>query len=149
MSARMLLPLFALALAVPIHAAPAPFQRPAPDDPDVVLRGWIRDQSVAACAPSFITTQTDYESVAKAWGITTPPRVDFRTHFLFVYVSNGRGEVRCEIDGKGDLRGFGGNIPDDGNALSGLRVAAGQRYLIKSFRRSAVKTVNGVALPKK
>ena len=52
----------------------------------------------------MITRQSDYEAVAKAYGIAAPPGVDFRTHFVFVHVSASYGEVRCEIGGNGDLR---------------------------------------------
>jgi len=148
MTARSLLLALPLALAVPVNAAPAPFQRAEAAHPEVVLRGWIHDANVAACAPTFITRQSDYESVAKAWGIANPPRVDFRTHFLFVHVSRGYGgDVNPALD-RGDLKAAAPQPqPVMRECEVGFRVA-GFRYLIKSYRRSEVRSVNGVALPK-
>jgi hypothetical protein len=148
MSARSLLPLLLVLAAAPVHAAPAPFHRPEPARPEVMLRGWIND-GVAACAPSFVTRQSDYESVARAFGIANPPRVDFRTHFVFVHVapaSSASGEPR--IDG-GDLRAAAAPAPAMiRNELRSGFMVSGSRYLIKAYRRNTVRTVNGVALPK-
>ena len=82
--------------------------------------------------------------MAQAWHVASPPKVDFRTHFLAVHVASGYGILRFEIDGTGDLRGVGGH--DLGDDL--IRGGYGPRYLIKSFRRSEVKTVNGLPLPR-
>jgi hypothetical protein len=152
MTARLLLSLvLSLPLCALADAAPAPFQRAAePDRPEVALSGWLHDARLAAGAPSVITRQSDYEPVARAFGIANPPRVDFRTHFLFVHVSSGYGEIRCQIGTDGDLRAVESPVLHRGckDGRCGLDVA-GNRYLITSFRRSAVKSVNGVALPRK
>lgn len=153
MTARSL-PLLVLSLALCglAHAAPAPFQKVAEaEHPEVTLSGWLSDPSLAYGAPSVITRQSDYEAVAKAYGIASPPKVDFRTHFLFVHVTAGYGEMRCEIGGNGDLRAVSAPVLLRGckEVKCGLEVAAGTRFLIKSFRRSAVKSVNGVSLARK
>jgi hypothetical protein len=137
------LSLLALVLAGTAQAAPAPFQRAAePERPEVTLSGWLPDQRLAAGAPSVITRQSDYEAVAKAYGIASPPRVDFRTHFLFVHVALGYGEMRCEVGGDGDLRAVSAPV-----LVFGCKGGpAGHRFLIKSFRRCDVRSVNGVAL---
>src|SRR5262249_24591990 len=106
MTARLLPLLFvSLALCGLANAAPAPFQKAAePERSEIALSGWLPAARLAVGAPSVITRQSDYESVAKAYGIANPPPVDFRTHFLFVHLSAGYGEVRCEISTNGDLR---------------------------------------------
>jgi hypothetical protein len=141
--------LLTIAFAAVVHAAPAPSRRPEPQRPPVNLTGWLTDLPLAVGAPSVIVRQTDYEAVAKAFGIAQPPAVDFRTHLLFVHVWMGSGEPRCEIDG-GDLRCVGGAADTDvqrGDVEALGRRWGAHRYLIKSFPRSAVKTVNGVAVP--
>ena len=79
-----------------------------------------------------------------AWGITNPPRVDFRSHFLAVHVTGPFVHVvRFEVDGSGDVR----PVTQSTAHLLGYEVA-GHRILIQSFRRSAVKTVKGLPPPK-
>src|SRR5262249_57424316 len=34
-----------------------------------------------------IASQADWQAAAQAWGIAEPPRVNFRTHFLFVHTA--------------------------------------------------------------
>src|SRR4051812_30119970 len=72
-----------LALAGLAHAAPAPFPRPAPEQAPVLLHGWLPGQRLVG-NPSVIACQADYEAAAKALGIETLPRVNFKTHFLFI-----------------------------------------------------------------
>ena len=132
------------------QAAPAPFQKAAEaDHPEVTLNGWLPDARLAAGAPSMITRQSDYEAVAKAYGVAAPPKVDFRTHFVFVHVAISYGEVRCEIGGDGDLRATSAPVLMRGRKCGLGMESATNRYLIKSFRRSAVKSVNGVSVPRK
>src|SRR5262245_29510133 len=144
-----LLPLLGLSLVLAglAQAAPAPLRKDRPDQPAVELRGWLRQRPIGE--PCAITSQADWQAVAKAWGIAEPPRVDFRTHFLFVHVTAGRGEVRCVIDGRGDLRAEhpAALLHEGLECLGGLE-AAGPRYLLESFRRCDVKTVNGLPLPR-
>src|SRR5262249_3036208 len=116
MSARLLVLLvLPLALCGPAPAAPAPLRRAGADQPEGVLRGFLPDPRLAPGAPSGIVRPEAYRSVAKAYGIADPPRVNFRTHFLFVHVWP-RGDVRCVIDGGGDLRA----VIDGGGLLFGL-----------------------------
>jgi hypothetical protein len=143
--------LLVLALAGLAHAAPAPMPKPVrgPEYAPVLLRGYLPQDRVPVGEPAVIARQADWETVAKAWGIQGPPKVNFRTHFLFVHVWVAPGHAVCAVDGAGDLRAvtryadpthYGG-----GFAISGR---PGHRYLIQSFPRSAVKTVNGSPLPK-
>jgi hypothetical protein len=154
MPARLLVLIaLAVALAGLAQAAPAPLRRPQPDQPEVVLSGWLPHPSLADGAPSMIVRQADYQSVAKAYGITNLPKVDFRTHFLFVHVRRGYGEIGSQIDGSGDLRATATAAPDllyygDGGGGFGKGGPGGYRFLIRSFRRSAVKTVEGVSVPR-
>src|SRR5262245_52360642 len=137
-----LLPLLGLSLVLAglAHAAPAPLRKARPDQPAVELRGWLRQRPVGE--PCAITRQADWQAVAKAWGIAEPPRVDFRTHFLAVHVSAGYGAANFELDGRGDLR-----IVAQPARLQ-CALPPGSRYLLESFRRCDVKTVNGLPLPK-
>jgi hypothetical protein len=138
-----------VALAGLAQAAPAPLRKPQPDQPKVVLRGRLPHPSLADGAPSMIVRQADYQSVAKAYGIADLPKVDFRTHFLFVHVRRGYGEIRYEI-GNGDLRATA--APTFGEGGQGgfrcMAVQVGYRFLIESFSRSEVRTVNGVSVPR-
>jgi hypothetical protein len=115
-----------------------------PQQPDVELRGPHPGDRLGGRVPCVVTSEAAYRGLAEAWGIKSPPAVNFRTHFLFVQVSNGYGPLNCEIVG-GDLRVVGGQAVDD--LKSGYLIKS-SGYLIKSFRRSAVKTVNGQPLPK-
>ncbi len=156
MTAR-ILSLAALALAPLAFAAPAPFLPPAtPPQPQVELRG-PRPGPGVGFVPQVITSEASYRGVAEALGVRSPPKVNFRTHFLFVQVSAGYGALGCEIV-SGDLRGTGGQAGGElegvGIARLGLRqIKCGLRppssgFLIKSFPRSTVKTVNGAPLPR-
>jgi hypothetical protein len=93
-------------------------------------------------SPSVIVRQADWEAFAKVLRIGEPPRVNFRTHFLFVHVSEGYGQLKCEIDDNGDLR----VVVTDLHVIS--KEPPGPSYLVQSFPRSPVKTVNGAPLPK-
>src|SRR5262245_18936640 len=119
-----------LTVAIPTQAAPAPMRKAQPAQPEVELRGPLRQAPVGA--PSAITNQADWQGVAKAWGIADPPRVNFLTYFLFVHTAGvGYGRLGFALNGDGDLRATGGR--DQG--LDDLdRLASGPRYFIKSFR---------------
>jgi hypothetical protein len=150
------LSLLVLAIAGLAHAAPAPLpqREQGPEYPPVLLNGWLPEQHLTR-NPSVIVCQSDYQAAAKALGIQDPPRVNFRTHFLFIHISSGYGQVTCAIDGNGDLRAVGSFDSGDGPERFGLgfgrggRARSGLRYLVQSFPRSAVKTVNGAPLPKR
>ena len=138
--------LLVLAVAGMAHAAPAPLPRPArgPEYAPVLLRGFLPQDRPPAQAPSAIGNQADYQALARAWGIAVPPRVNFRTHFLAVHVTAPFVHiVRFEVDDRGDLR----PVTQSTAHMRGYEVG-GYRILIQSFRRSAVKTVNGLPPPK-
>jgi hypothetical protein len=140
------LSLLALVLAGMAQAAPAPFQKAAgPEQAEVNLSGALPDARLAAGAPAAIVSRADYLSVARAWGIAKPPEVDFRTHFLAVYASGAYGSVSFDVDGRGDLRAVVQRV----SLKCCLREPGGSSFRIKSFPRSAVKTVNGAPLPRK
>ena len=140
-----LLPLVAcLFVAVPIQAAPAPFRRAGPAQPEVLLRGFLPVDRRPAGEPWAVGNQADYRALTAAWGIANPPRVDFRSHFLAVHVTGPFVHVvRFEVDGSGDVR----PVTQSTAHLLGYEVA-GHRILIQSFRRSSVKTVKGLPPPK-
>src|SRR4051812_44755558 len=140
-----LLPLLCLSVAIPLQAAPAPFRRAEPVQPEVLLRGYLPKDRLPVGEPRAVGNQADYRALARAWGIAEPlPRVDFRRHFLAVHVTGPFIHVvRWEVDDKGDLR----PVTRSTAHLSGFE-PPGHRILIRSFRRSAVRTVNGLPLPK-
>jgi hypothetical protein len=141
-----LLPLVGcLSVAVLLQAAPAPFRKAEPARPEVLLRGFLTQDRVPVGEPSAIGNQADYRALARGWGIAEPlPRVDFRTHFLAVHVTGPFVHVvRFEVDDRGDLR----PVTQSTAHMTGFE-PAGHRFVIQSFRRSAVKTVNGLPLPK-
>src|SRR5262245_35067340 len=141
-----LLPLVTcLSVVLPLQAAPAPLRRAEPARPEVLLRGCLPQDRLPVGEPRAVGTQADYQALARAWGIAEPPRVDFRTHFLAVHFVPGHFVhiVRFEVDDKGDLR----PVTQSTAHVSGLEPPP-NRFLIQSFRRSAVKTVNGLPLRK-
>src|SRR5262245_50631979 len=101
-----LLPLVTcLSVAVALQAAPAPFRRAEPAQPEVQLRGFLPKDRLPVGEPVAVGNQADYQALARAWGIAAPPRVDFRTHFLAVHVTSGGCSTNSfEVDGDGDLR---------------------------------------------
>ena len=65
-----LLPLVAcLFVAVPIQAAPAPFRRAKPAQPEVLLRGFLPEGRRPAGEPWAVGNQADYRALTAAWGI--------------------------------------------------------------------------------
>jgi hypothetical protein len=111
--------------------------------PEVSLTGFPQHGWLTNAPASVIVRQADWHAVAQVLGIQNPPRIDFRTHFLFFVVGDDVDGARFEIDGRGDLRAILVNPEVDG---IGLR--PGPVYLVKSFRRTEVKTVNGLPLPR-
>src|SRR5262249_2784581 len=128
---RRCLSLLAIVLASTAHAAPAPVHRAEPGPHPVQLSGVLPDAGLAAGAPSVIVSRADYLSVARAWGITNPPAVDFRTHFVAAHA--GYASVRFELDGRGDLRMV--PLPVAIKCGLGMSRVAGPRYQIQSFPR--------------
>jgi hypothetical protein len=145
------LSLAALVFVPLAFAAPAPFVKPATPQADVEIQGFQSSMPQGGIVPSVITNETAYRGLADAWGIKSPPPVNFRTHFLVVRLYSGHGTPRFQIVG-GDLRAAAVQV----DVLTADRrlvafkckeAYSPPRFLIKSFRRSAVKTVNGQPLP--
>lgn len=134
------LSILALALAALAHAAPAPlprFETFAPVD----LRGTMPHMSLAGGPPQVIGTPEAYRRLTSEWGITSPPKVTFRTHFLLVTTTAGGSEVGYELIGT-DLRA----VPPTPFLKCGLSLHVPAGYRIRSFSRSEVKSVGGVPL---
>jgi hypothetical protein len=148
MRCRLLSLAVCLAVASLLRAAPAPIPKPprGPEQAQVFLTGWLSEVRLTG-RPPVIARQSDYQAVAKALGIQDPPAVNFRTHFLFVDVSPEYPRVSFVVDGAGDLHA----VPEPHllGQFGGLGALSSYRYLIQSFPRSAVKTVNGLPLPKR
>src|SRR5262245_780627 len=141
-----LLPLVTcLSIAVALQAAQAPLRRAEPAQPEVQLRGFLPKDRLPVGEPVAVGNQADYQALARAWGIAAPPRVDFRTHFLAVHVAAPFNHIRFEVADKGDLRPV---VPWEDTTHVYSPQLPGHRFLIQSFRRSAVKTVKGLPLPK-
>ena len=140
-----LLATLALAFAATASAAPAPFSKPQPAQPEVRLNGWLPDERLAAGGPVLILSRADWLSAAAALGIAQPPATDFRTHFLVAHVSSGFGGADFDLDGRGGLR----LVPRSVSLKCGLAGRSGAKYEVRSFPRSAVRTVNGEPLPRK
>ena len=99
------------------------------------------DRALIKVAPKLITTAQDVEKVWKAWRITEKmPEVDFAKHFLLVDTTVGSVlNVRAALDDNGNFRAMGMATRDR---------RPGFRYVISSFSREGVKTVEGKELPK-
>ena len=136
------LALLALAVVGAARAAPAPFRVTEPAQAEVNLSGYLRRQTQPPSAPMVLASRAAYLRVAQAWGITNPPAVDFRTHFVLAFASEGLGGFDFEKDGRGGLRVV--ELPPKGRCCD---LPAGAHYQVRSFPRSAVKTVNGAAVP--
>jgi hypothetical protein len=124
------LSLLVLAIAGLAHAAPAPLpqREQGPEYPPVLLNGWLPEQHLTR-NPSVIVCQSDYQAAAKALGIQDPPRVNFRTHFLFIHISSGYGQVTCAIDGNGDLRAAAEEVTPSGRSTWATTSGAFQDHL--------------------
>jgi hypothetical protein len=136
------LSLLTLALLGLAHAAPAPLPRRGPaEQAPVKITGTLRSGRLTD-APHAIVTEAEWGEVAKAWGVKDAPHVDFRRHFLAVHVGGVNRTVRFE-NRAGDL------VVVDVASEEAPERRPVFGYLIQSFPRSAVKTVNGLPLPKR
>ena len=142
MTPRLLL--LAVLFAAPCLAAPAPFRKPNGSPVPVEITGHCR-RAPAAGDPVVIGRRADWLAVAEAWGITDPPRLDFRTHVLAVHLGwSHETPVRFVVSSGGDVRVLTRNRGGL-EELSGLVVPT---YTVRSFRRSEIRTVGGLPLPK-
>jgi hypothetical protein len=114
----------------------------AEEKPTVNLTGRVADRDLQKEAPQSgaIVSQKGWDKLVKAWNITDPPKVDFTKELLLVATTVGSGlNVSPQLDNKGDLK-LTGIVTDD--------LRPGFKYVIKSFSRAGVKTINGKELPK-
>jgi hypothetical protein len=147
-----ILPLLALALAAClVRAAPAPLPKSerGPEQRPVYLAGAMPDRDRLPAGTRAVASRAGWEHLARTLGIRAAPAVNFRTHFLAVHVaaSDLRGGIFWVEDG--DLRHGLGRRGEDKVAIRFADLDEPPGYLIQSFPRSAVKTVNGAPLPKR
>jgi hypothetical protein len=142
-----LLALLALAAATAAEAAPAPFARPElPPAPAVQLRGRLA-AAEADVPPFFVVSQADYQALAARWKIAAPPEVHFRTQILVVTAYRWDSRPHYDLTASGDLRVT--VTPDvDLRSELGRLVRRSPSYEIKSFPRAAVRSLNGVPVPR-
>jgi hypothetical protein len=144
------LSLIVLALAAClVRAAPAPLPKSerGPEQRPVYLAGAMPGRDRLPAGTWAVASRTGWEHLARTLGIRAAPAVNFRTHFLAVHVtaSDHRGGIFWVEDG--DLRfGLGRG---DKVAIRFADLDEPPGYLIQSFPRSAVRTVNGLPLPKR
>jgi len=104
----------------------------------------IRDDKLKVYAPKngLITDQKTFEKVWKAWRPTDKtPEINFGKEFVFVAVSSGPNRVSMQAaldDGKLAIK-----------TAQTLIAGEGFGYILATFNRKDVKTVNGAALPEK
>ncbi|MBN9519631.1 hypothetical protein J0H58_14110 [bacterium] len=114
---------------------------PKKDAAEVHIKGDNADETLARKAPpsGVIVSTKGWEALAKAWGITDAPKVDFEKTLLTVATTRG-GRLNLTPQVKdGDLKVV---------AISTRDLRPGFRYEIVSVPRAGVKTVNGQPLPK-
>ena len=107
--------------------------------PEQTWQGSANDEAKARTVPKIITSA---EKLAEAWKACertdAVPAIDFRKYFAVVLTTNGsRVNPRVSLSEEGDLRAFGMETRD---------FRPGFRYVISTYPREGVKTVNGVAL---
>lgn len=104
--------------------------------------GSVQNEKLAQDAPAVVVSKAGLEKLWKAWMLTEKmPDVDFTKELLVVQTSRGS-QLRltgATLDDKGDLQALGLGTRD---------LRPGFRYVIASFSREGVKTVNGKELPK-
>ena len=132
------------AVAGPLALATAQDRQP-PADPvkkaTVEIYGTNGNLDLAGGASTrVIVSEKDWNSLARLWEVSNPPKVDFDREILVVVTSrSGKVVIQTRLDDKGDL---------DVRRLENGDTQGGFRYGIKSVKREGVKTVNGRPLPK-
>jgi hypothetical protein len=135
--------LFALAIpAVLCLLAPAPAADKKEVKPIKEWKGSVEDQKLRKEAPECITSAKELKKVWEAWKVEGKvPDVDFTKEIVVVQTTTGS-----------RLNLAGGKLDDKGNlevlAIATLDERPGFRYVIATFPREGVKTVNGKELPK-
>jgi hypothetical protein len=105
----------------------------------VNLSGSIQDASLLSAVPEngVITSQEQWEALAKKWGIKEPPRVDFRSQVLVVGATRGSTLSMNPVVKGGDLSLNVANATDN---------APGFRWRVQTVSRDGLKTVGGKPL---
>ena len=129
------LTLFATLLA----AALADSAEPAELKPEQTWQGSANDESKAKSVPKVITSA---DQLAEAWKACertdAVPTIDFKKHLAVALTTHGsRVNPRVSLSTDGELRVFGMETRD---------FRPGFRYVISTYPREGVKTVNGQAL---
>jgi hypothetical protein len=106
----------------------------------VNLSGNIGDESLQNVVPAggVITSQEQWNSLAKKWGIKEPPKVDFRNQILVVGTTRGTTLSMNPAVKSGNLTLNVAGTPD---------IGPGFRWRVMSVSRDGVKTVDGKPLP--
>jgi len=115
---------------------------PKKEKATVDLFASLEDRTLEKEAPKsgVIVSTKAWESLAKAWDIKDPAKVDFTKEILVVQTTVGsRLNVTTKLDDKGDLKILG---------IATRDLRPGFRYAIKSVSKEGVKTVDGKELPK-
>lgn len=113
---------------------------PAPK-PAVDLSGSVDDQGLVKKAPpqNVVVSEKGWETLAKAWNLKDPPKVDFTKDVLVVATTVGSRLSLTPTVKDGDLKT---------TAIATRDLRPGFRYAIQSVARDGIKTVDGKALPK-
>jgi hypothetical protein len=121
-----------------LPAATASDLKPIEEKPSVDLSGSIRDESLQNQMPlnGVITSQEQWERLAKVWGITNPPPVDFTRQWLVVGTSRGTSFSLNPVVTNGDL------VISTKGATD---LAPGFRWRVRAINREGIKTLNGKA----
>lgn len=109
--------------------------------PRVELSGSIDDEALQKEMPanSVIVSQKAWEKLARAWGITDAPKVDFTQEILVVGTWKGSQFDLKPVVKDGDLMVGAGGTKD---------LRPGFRWKVMSISREGIKTVQGKELPK-
>jgi hypothetical protein len=109
--------------------------------PTIELSGSIDDESLQKAIPGngLIVSQKSWEKLAKAWGITDAPKVDFDKELLVAGTWRGSQFNLTPMVKDGDLTVAAGGTKD---------LRPGFRWKIVSVKRDGIKTAYGKELPK-
>lgn len=108
-------------------------------EPSQTWKGSIDDETLRAKAPAVITSQEAWDAVWADWKIEgKAPKVDFAKEFVVVQTTSGsRLTLTARLTEAGDLKAFAFGTRD---------FRPGFRYVLGSFSREGVKTINGEPL---
>jgi hypothetical protein len=109
--------------------------------PRVELSGSIDDESLQKEMPAnrVIVSQKAWEKLAKAWGITDAPKIDFTKEILIVGTWRGSQFDLMPVIQNGDLMVGTRGTKD---------LRPGFRWKVQTLSREGIKSVLGMELPK-